>query len=121
MTTRGFAELFTPEVAARWYEATIPDDPATGSNARGTLVFAAGEDADSRTTQIFINLADNPDFDHLGFVPFARVVEGIEAVEAINGEYGELPEQSRILAEGNEYLDRAFSGLDRVAQARMVE
>ena len=111
----------TPEVAARWYEATIPDDPATGSNARGTLVFAAGEDADSRTTQIFINLADNPDFDHLGFVPFARVVEGMEAVEAINGEYGELPEQSRILAEGNEYLDRAFSGLDRVAQARMVE
>lgn len=110
-----------PEVAARWYEATMLDDPATGGNTRGTLAFAAGEGADSRTTQVFINLADNADFDRLGFVPFARVVEGFAAVEAINGEYGELPEQGRILAEGDEYLARTFPGLDRINEARLLE
>lgn len=110
-----------PEVAARWYEATMPDDPMTGSNARGTLAFAAGDDADSRTTQIFVNLADNADFDDLGFVPFARIVEGMEKVVAINGEYGELPEQGRILVEGEEYLARTFPALDRIAIARLLE
>ena len=111
----------TPEVAARWYEATIPDDPQAGGNARGTVVFATGEGADSRTTQIFVNLADNADFDRLGLVPFGRVVEGMEVVEAINGEYGEVPEQRRILAEGEEYLARAFPALDRIQAARLVE
>ena len=111
----------TPEIAARWYGATIPDDPQHGENARGTLAFAAGEGADSRTTQIFINLAVNADFDRLGFVPFGRVVEGMDAVTAINGEYGELPEQGRILAEGEEYLARNFPALDRIETARLVE
>lgn len=110
-----------PEVAARWYEATIPDEPRAGENARGTLAFATGVGADSRTTQIFVNLADNADFDRLDLVPFGRVVEGMEVVEAINGEYGELPEQRRILAEGEEYLARAFPALDRIAAARLVE
>jgi hypothetical protein len=54
-------------------------------------------------------------------VPFARVVSGIEAAESINGEYGELPEQSRILAEGGEYLDRFFPALDRIIEARLLE
>ncbi|MBT5327667.1 MAG: hypothetical protein HOL51_16270 [Gemmatimonadetes bacterium] len=110
-----------PEVASRWYEAPIPDDPRVASNVRGTLTFATGAGADSRTTQIFINLADNADFDRQGFVPFARVVSGIEAAESINGEYGELPEQSRILAEGGEYLDRFFPALDRIIEARLLE
>ena len=111
----------TPEIAARWYGATIPDDPRHGENARGTLAFAAGEGADSRTTQIFINLAVNADFDRLGFVPFGRVVEGMDAVTAINGEYGELPDQGRILAGGEEYLARNFPALDRIETARLVE
>ena len=111
----------TPEIAARWYGATIPDEPKHGDNARGTLAFATGEGAGSRTTQIFINLADNADFDRLGFVPFGRVLEGMETVAAINGEYGELPEQSRILLEGEEYLARNFPALDRIETAQLVE
>jgi len=111
----------TPELAARWYQAAIPDDPVTGSNKRGTLAFAAGADAESRTTQIFINLADNADFDRLGFTPFAQVVEGMETIAAINGEYGELPAQDRILLEGEEYLAHHFPALDRIVEAQLVE
>ena len=111
----------TPEIASRWYGATIPDDPKRGVNATGTLAFATGEGADSRTTQIFINLADNVDFDRQGFVPFGLVVEGMEALAAINDEYGEVPEQGRILAEGEEYLGRNFPALDRIETAQLVD
>ena len=45
----------------------------------------------------------------------------MDAVTAINGEYGELPEQGRILAEGEEYLARNFPALDRMETARLVE
>ncbi|MDA0336062.1 MAG: ankyrin repeat domain-containing protein, partial [bacterium] len=66
-----------PDVAARWYEATIPDDPVAGTHATGTLCFASGG-ANSRTTQIFINLVDNTDFDGAGLAPFGRVIDGLE-------------------------------------------
>ncbi|NKB71598.1 MAG: hypothetical protein GKR89_31375 [Candidatus Latescibacteria bacterium] len=110
-----------PEVAGRWYAATISDDEAEQANLRGTLAFAAGEGPDSRTTQIFVNLRDNPEFDRLGFAPFARVVEpGMEVVERIYPDYGDTPEQERLLKEGNAYLSRHFPRLDSVATARLA-
>ena len=109
-----------PEVAGRWYEATIQDDPVTETNAPGTLSFASGGQAHSRTTQLFINLADNTDLDKAGLAPFGRVVEGLETVRQIQARYGELPEQERILSEGNEYLLKDFPELDSIQQARLI-
>ena len=110
----------TPEVAGRWYEATIADDPAVLANQRGTLAFAAGDAPASRSTQIFVNLRDNPQFDRLGFVPFARVIEpGMDVVDSIYDVYGDTPEQERLLREGNAYLVRHFPRLDSVATARL--
>lgn len=110
-----------PEVASRWYDATLPDDDANLLNERGTLAFASGDTPNSRTTQIFVNLSDNGDFDDMGFVPFARVIEGMEAVEQIHAGYGEVPQQTRILREGNGYLQRRFPDLDLVVEARLAE
>ncbi len=109
-----------PDVAARWYEATIPDDPAATAHGAGTLCFASGG-ANSRTTQIFINLVDNADFDGAGLAPFGRVIDGLEIVQQIEGRYGELPEQERILSQGNEYLLEQFPDLDVIERVRLVQ
>jgi peptidyl-prolyl cis-trans isomerase A (cyclophilin A) len=115
-----------PALAAVWREARIPDDPVRASNLRGTLTYAmAGPD--TRTVQLFLNLADNTRLDAQGFAPFARVVEGMDVVDRLHAGYGEGapmgrgPDQGRIQAEGEAYLAREFPLLDRVLQARVVE
>ena len=110
-----------PEIAARWYEATLPDEEAQLKNTRGTLAFASGGSANSRTTQIFVNLSDNADFDRMSFVPFAQIRAGMQVVDNVHAGYGEVPEQTRIVREGNAYLQRNFPELDYIIEARLVE
>lgn len=115
-----------PEVDSAWRRHPIPDDSVRHSNVRGTLTFAsAGED--TRTTQLFVNLADNPRLDGMGFAPVGEVVEGMEVVDGLYAGYGEGaprgsgPSQARILREGNAYLEEEFPELDRVEEATVVE
>jgi homoserine O-acetyltransferase len=82
-----------------------------------------------RTTQVFINLRDNSEtLDAQGFAPFGRVIEGMDAVEALNAEYGETAgggirggKQEPLFAGGNGYLAREFPRLDFIRRARIVE
>ncbi len=111
-----------PAVTAAWREASIPDDPVREGNRRGTLTFAmAGPD--TRTVQLFVNLVDNSRLDAMGFAPFAEVVEGMEVVDALHGEYGEGPprgsgpDQGRIMREGEPYLAGGFPLLDLIQSA----
>jgi len=57
------------------------------SNVRGTLAMAKlGDDPDSATSQFFFNLVDNSenlDNQNGGFTVFARVVEGMDVVDAM--------------------------------------
>ena len=70
-----------PHVARRWRAETIPDDPPKAPNVAGAAAFAV---ANGRTTQVFINLADNSGtLDAQGFAPFGRIVEGMDVVEAL--------------------------------------
>jgi peptidyl-prolyl cis-trans isomerase A (cyclophilin A) len=115
----------TPEVSAAWREARITDDPVKGSNTRGTVTFAmAGPN--TRTTQLFINFADNARLDSMGFPPFGKVIEGMEVVDKINGEYGEGspqgrgPNQQLIQQRGNDYLKTGFPNLDYIKSATLV-
>jgi peptidyl-prolyl cis-trans isomerase A (cyclophilin A) len=108
-----------PSVNERWKERPIPDDPVVQSNKRGTIVFATAG-PNTRGNQFFINFADNRQLDGMGFSPFGRVVEGMNVVDSIYAGYGEQPDQSRIAAEGNRYLKRAFPRLDYVKSARIV-
>ncbi len=114
-----------PKVAARWRGAPIPDDPVKGSNKRGTLTYAmAGPN--TRTTQFFINFADNTRLDTMGFSQFGKVVEGMDVVDKINAEYGEGaprgrgPDQSRIQMEGNAYLKKDFPNLDYIKSVTLL-
>lgn len=107
-----------PAVSSMWSTRTIPDDPVVGSNTRGVVSFAQTSAPNSRTTQLFISYADNSFLDPMGFAPIGRVVSGMDAIDAINAEYGEMPQQSRILAEGDAYLDATFPNLDAITTAR---
>jgi len=113
-----------PKVSAQWRGATIPDDPPTGhSNQRGMLTFAKGG-PNSRTTQMFINLADNPRLDQMGFPPVGQVVEGMEVVEKIYkvGEgkpAGPGPAQPRVQMEGNAFLKAEYPQLDYIRSATL--
>lgn len=115
-----------PKVSATWRKASISDDPVKGSNTRGAVTFAmAGPN--TRTTQFFINFADNLRLDSMGFSPFGKVTEGMDVVDKINGEYGEGapngrgPRQDRIQGEGNAYLKKDFPNLDYINSASIVK
>ncbi len=115
-----------PRVIAAWKHETIPDDPVKQSNVRGTLAFAM-TGPDTRSTQIYINLAGNSRLDKEGFAPFGRVIEGMDVVDRLYSGYGESAgggmrggKQGPIEEGGNAYLERNFPKLDSIGTARVV-
>jgi peptidyl-prolyl cis-trans isomerase A (cyclophilin A) len=119
----GFVAQFgingNPAVSARWREATISDDPVTQHNLRGTITFATAG-PNTRTTQLFINYADNTSLDSRGFAPFGRVVEGMDVVDQLYSGYGESPDQGLIQLRGTAYLASAFPKLDSITHASLL-
>jgi peptidyl-prolyl cis-trans isomerase A (cyclophilin A) len=114
-----------PSISAVWQGANIPDDPVRQSNRPGFITFATAG-PNTRTTQVFINYADNQPLDSQGFAPFGRVISGMNVVNALYAGYGEGapqgqgPEQDRIQKEGNAYLMRNFPKLDYVKKATIT-
>ena len=109
-----------PAVNAAWEKARLTDDPANGQkNVRGMLTYGTTGAPNSRGTQLFINYKDNSYLDAQGFVPIGQVVEGMEAADMLNAEYGSAPQnnQQRIVAEGNKYLQANFPKLDYIKTA----
>ena len=117
-----------PRVAKVWRDRTIPDEPRVLANERGTVAFAFAV-PNGRATQVFINLRDNREsHDKEPFVPFGRVVSGMDAVDAWYADYGENAgsgirsgKQGPIFEGGNPYLDREFPKLDSILRARVIE
>jgi cyclophilin family peptidyl-prolyl cis-trans isomerase len=115
-----------PKVARKWRVKTIPDDPVTQSNKAGYVAFAFTGPG-TRSTQIYINLADNINQDAQGFAPFGRVVEGMDVVLKLYTGYGETSgggmragHQAKLFEQGNAYLDREFPRLDQLIRARVL-
>jgi cyclophilin family peptidyl-prolyl cis-trans isomerase len=117
-----------PEVARAWRGRTIPDDPFVESNVRGTVAFAFAV-KNGRTTQVFINLVDNrATHDKEPFVPFGRIVQGMDAVDSLYNGYGESAlggiragRQDPLFDGGNDYLRKSFPNLDYIKTARVEE
>jgi len=112
----------------------LPDEPRKQKNSRGTLSFAS-QGKNTRQTQIFINLGNNdgpPNFlDAQDFVPFARVVRGMDnTVKQLNSEYGirEMVSagltgginQGKAAYYGAEYLDAKFPKLSIIRNAKII-
>jgi peptidyl-prolyl cis-trans isomerase A (cyclophilin A) len=113
-------------VHATWRQLFIPDDHAKEKNLRGTLAFAMSGPA-TRATEIFINLADNPMLDEQGFVPFAKIVEGLDVVDKFYWGYGEMRpkgkniDPGRVEEETNEYLVQRFPKLDYIKRTEFIQ
>ncbi|HEX2452057.1 MAG TPA: peptidylprolyl isomerase [Vicinamibacterales bacterium] len=115
-----------PAIAKAWRNRNIPDDPFRESNGRGTVAYAF-KDPNGRTTQVFINLRDNrATHDQEPFVPFAKVVEGMDVADSLYAEYGERAgggiragHQDPLFDGGNAWLLKEFPKLDYIIKARV--
>ena len=128
---KGFVAQFglnkDPQQNQLWAQMQILDDPSRQPNNRGYVVFAK-RGPNTRTTQLFINLKDNPMLNSQGFAPICKVSEeGMQVVDKLYNQYGEGipngngPEQSKIMAMGNEYLVRNFPQLDYIKTAKVLQ
>lgn len=103
-----------------------PDSAVAASNTRGRVAFAF-TDPNTRSTQVYISTVDNSRLDAGGFFPFGEVTDGMDVVDGIYSGYGEdsgggvrRGDQSRIVAEGNAYLDAEFPELTRLIRATIT-
>lgn len=126
LTWAQFGIAADPAVAQAWRTQTFPDDPFQQTNARGTVAFAFAV-PHGRTTQVFINLRDNAEtHDKEPFVPFGRVVEGLEVADRFNAEYGEglggirAGKQDPAFAEGRAFFTRVYPKLDVIRTASLT-
>jgi len=107
-------------IARLWSQQKIRPDSARTPNARGTIAYAQSKPTD-RTTNLFINLANNPSLDSLGFVPIGRVVQGMDVADSLYSRYGEMTmadppfgDGKRLYRESNKYMDAEYPKLDRI-------
>jgi peptidyl-prolyl cis-trans isomerase A (cyclophilin A) len=113
------------EIHRRWRTFFILDDPPQLKNERGTLAFAQ-DGPNTRATEIFINLKDNPELNEQKFVPFARIVEGLDVADRLYSGYGEMRPIGRHIDVGrveegaNDYLVPRFPELDFVKKTEIL-
>ena len=108
-----------PEETAKWDVAIADDDTKTSniqSNVAGTLTYATAG-ADTRTSQLFVNLHDNAHLDQQGFTPFGRVLTGMGALHrAYNptpGKSGGI-DQEDLMNKGNNWVLQEYPQLDLI-------
>lgn len=116
-----------PDLNTYWEKHPIPDEPVLTSNLKGTIAYAR-DGAETRTTQLFINVKDNPKLDTVmfnglcGFSPVGRIIEGYETVEKFYSAYGFEPanHQDSAMVRGNAYWKEHFPELDYILDAAVV-
>jgi len=114
-----------PAVSAAWKKVKMNDDPVAQSNKRGTITFAQTGMPNSRTTQVFINLADNGrlDYSGQGFAPFGIVEgKGMNVVEMLYDGYGNDggPDQEQMERQGTPYVKKGWPKLDYTITATIA-
>ena len=106
-------------VQSAWRTANLKDEPVKKSNTRGFVSFTRESSPNSSYTMIFINYKDNSYLDADGFAPFGEVVSGMDVADQLYSGYGRqnVPDQRRIVRDGNAYLQAEYPMLDFVKTA----
>ncbi len=110
-----------------WDQKKIADEPVLYQHKKGIVAFARAV-ANSRATQLFINMVDNPTLDTTvrygikGFSPIGKIIKGMEVVAKFNSQYGRriVSIQDSIYLYGNAYLQENFPGLDYIIAAQII-
>jgi len=118
-----------PAVNAAWKDAYLADDPPRSNNTRGTFAFAMkGTQPNTRKTQIYINLKDNPRSDAEPFTILGTVVEGMSVLDSLYSGYGENSgsgvrqgHQGPLEAGGNAFMDKEYPLLDRIRRVTVLD
>lgn len=114
---------------SHWMGRQLKDEPVLQPNKQWTISFAR-DGANTRDTQIFINLKNNsPRLDTInymdcrGFPVIGEVIEGTETISKFYSGYGNAPsmEQDSIYARGNAYLKEKYPELDYLVKVEIVE
>ncbi len=114
---------------SHWMAHQLKDEPVLQPNKQWTISFAR-DGADTRDTQIFINLKNNsPRLDTInymdcrGFPVIGEVLEGTETISKFYSGYGNAPsmEQDSIYARGNAYLKEKYPELDYLLKVEILE
>ena len=111
-----------------WDAKKLPDEQPVVKNEKGIIAYARGGMND-RTTQLFINMVNNPLLDTVirnglkGYTPVAKVIKGMEVVGSFFDQYGRstLAIQDSVYKYGNRYLEVHFPGLDKITSAKIVQ
>jgi cyclophilin family peptidyl-prolyl cis-trans isomerase len=89
-----------------WQNKNFSDDEGFFALDRGTLAFAKTQMPNSASTQIFINYGENSQLAASNFQTFAKVVDGMEIVDAFPavGDASMGLDQGRLWNNGGDYL-----------------
>lgn len=119
-----------PAVNAAWKDRYLQDDPPRSNNVRGTFAFSykGPGQANTRNTQIYINLADNSRNNVEPFTMLGTVVEGMVVLDSLHSGYGENSgsgvrqgRQGPLEAGGNAFMDREYPRLDKCIRVTVTE
>jgi len=109
-----------------WQKHVVGDEPVRKGNTRGTLSFARSG-KDSRSNDLYINLADNQRLDTLaysgvqGFPAFGWVTSGMPVVDSLYGGYSERTlEQLDMMYRDRRQFIRMFPRLDQIRKAYIL-
>mmetsp|Transcript_73028 Transcript_73028/g.213963 ORF Transcript_73028/g.213963 Transcript_73028/m.213963 type:complete len:245 (+) Transcript_73028:44-778(+) len=99
--------------------APIKDDLARTSNVRGTLSFRPSSYS-GRVNEVFINYRTNKALDRAGVTPIGEVVgDGMDVIDRLYSEYGDMPNKVDVAREGNDYLDKEFPKLAKIRSVQV--
>lgn len=116
-----------PKEDNKWDQQRLPDEPVRKKHLKSIVAFARSG-KNTRTTQLFVNMQDNPKLDTTmregvhGYPPFGKVIRGMDVLFKLNGKYRKqiLPLQDSVYKWGNTYLDKKFPGLDKIISATII-
>ena len=111
-----------------WQNKPLKDEPIVSRNTTGTICFSRGA-PNTRKTSIFINMRDNLTYDTItvagvkGFVPFAKVISGIEVAQSFFSTFGNttMKAADTIYFKGNAWMNKRFPGLDMILEAKLLK
>lgn len=116
------------EMNVFWDTKKLRDEPVLQSHKKGIVAFVRDR-PNSRTTQLFINMKDNPSLDTTvrggvkGYTPVGKVIKGLHVLTQLNSKYGKTIAaiQDSIYLYGNAYLAEHYPGLDMIISARIIQ